>query len=120
MNTPQIIDQAALDRLVEWGGDKLLRQMLRLYLENAQERLVQIEGGLAGEGDLDESYRGAHSLKSSAANLGAMQVSELAGRLEAVAKGGDAAGARTLFDELVAAHAVADAQLKHVLEGLPE
>ena len=40
-----IIDRAAHHRLLEWGGAKLLKQMLRLFLENADERLDQIAQG---------------------------------------------------------------------------
>ncbi len=116
MSTPPVVDRAALDRLVEWGGDKLLHQMIRLYLENTPERLEQIAGGLAPGGDLDEVHRGAHSLKSSSANLGAMQVSELSARLEATAKEGDEALSRSLARELGEAFAAADSQLRAILE----
>ena len=80
------IDQDAIDRLVEWGGDKLLKQILRLFLDNTPERLQQIENGLAQGGDVDEAHRGAHSLKSSAGNVGAVEVSELAAQLESATK----------------------------------
>jgi HPt (histidine-containing phosphotransfer) domain-containing protein len=118
MDTPEIVDQAALDRLVEWGGHKLLSQMLRLFLENSPVRFTAIREGLAEGGDLDEVHRGAHSLKSSAANLGAMRVSAIAARLETVADGGDREGSATLFDELVEAYAAAEARLRSVLEGV--
>lgn len=117
MNTPPIVDRAALERLVEWGGDKLLHQMLRLYLENSPERLAQIDSGLAPGGDLDEAHRGAHSLKSSSANVGAMQVSDVAARLEAAAKAGDGEGSRALAAELTEAYQAADTALRSVLEG---
>lgn len=117
MNTPPVVDRAALDRLLEWGGDKLLHQMLRLYLENSPERLTQIETGLAPDGDLDETHRGAHSLKSSSANVGAMRVSDVSARLEAAAKDGDRNGSRSLADELATAYRAADAELRRVLEG---
>lgn len=117
MNTPPTVDRAALDRLVEWGGDKLLNQMLRLYLENSRERLAQIRAGLAPEGDLDEVHRGAHSLKSSSANVGAMRVSDVAARLEAVSKAGDPDESRRLSAELHEAFEAADVELRRVLEG---
>ena len=78
---PPVLDPAAVVRLQRLGGDKLLRQMIRLYLENSHERLAQIETGLADGGDLDQARRGAHSLKSSAANVGAVRVSEAAAEL---------------------------------------
>ena len=114
------IDQAAIDRLVEWGGDKLLTQMLRLFLENTPERFEQIENGLAPGGDLDEAHRGAHSLKSSAGNMGAMEVSELAAQLEAATKAGSEEESRALFGRLRAAYAEAEAVLRQILERSPK
>lgn len=119
MASPPVLDSAALDRLVEWGGDKLLRQMLRLFLENARERLEQVEAGLAPDGDLDETHRAAHALKSSSANLGAMQVSAISAELEAAAAEGSLEESRRLADALVEAHAAADVALTRVLEELP-
>lgn len=118
MDTHEIVDQAALDRLVEWGGDKLLRQMLRLFLENSRVRLNDMQDALDSGGDLDEVHRGAHSLKSSAANVGAMQVSAVAARLEAIADAGDRDGSTGLFRELVEAYDVAEVRLQGVLEGV--
>jgi HPt (histidine-containing phosphotransfer) domain-containing protein len=119
MDTPPTVDRAALDRLVEWGGDKLLRQMLRLFLENSAERLTQMEAALGPGGDLDVLHRGAHSLKSSAANVGAMQMSAVAGRLEAIAEEGDQAASRALFEELTERFDAAEVELRRVLEGQP-
>lgn len=116
------IDQDAIDRLVEWGGNKLLSQMLRLFLDNTPERFAQIENGLAEGGDLEEAHRGAHSLKSSAGNVGAMEVSELAARLEAATKAGAVGDADVadLHEQLRSAYAQAEARLREILEGATE
>ena len=119
MNNSHAIDQDAIDRLVEWGGDKLLKQMLRLFLDNTPERFEQIESGLAPGGDLDEAHRGAHSLKSSAANLGAMGVSELAAQLESATKSGGLEESKELYTQLQAAYAEAEAVLQGLLAGAP-
>ncbi len=97
------MDPAAVVRLQRLGGDKLVRQMIRLYLENAGERMGQIDAGIPDDGDLDETRRGAHSLKSSAANVGALRVSALAAELEAVSLDGDRIAARGLRDDLAGA-----------------
>ena len=81
MSESDILDQSALDRLRDWGGEKLLRQMIRLFLENAPARMAQIREGLS-EGDVKESEKGAHSLKSSAANVGALRVRDIAANME--------------------------------------
>lgn len=120
MINSQAIDREAIARLVEWGGDKLLKQMLRLFLENTPERFEQIENGLAAGGDLEEAHRGAHSLKSSAGNVGAMEVSELAAQLETATKAGSEADPQALFVRLRAAYAEAEAVLLQILEGTAE
>ena len=71
----------ALERLKEWGGDKLAAQMVRLFLKNSGVRMDQIRKGVTEE-DHDEAERGAHSLKSSAANVGAESLRALATAIE--------------------------------------
>lgn len=84
MAETEVIDPQALERLREWGGDKLAAQMVRLFLKNSGTRMDQIRQGI-GAGDVDEAERGAHSLKSSAANIGAERLRTLATQVEAAA-----------------------------------
>lgn len=95
-----VVDPAAIERLREWGGDKLISEMIRLYLENAAARLEQIDEGLAPDGPLERTQQGAHSLKSSALNVGARRVNHYAARMEALAAEGDRAGCAALRDPL--------------------
>lgn len=115
-----ILDRAAAARLQALGGDKLLGQMIRLYLENARERLHQIDAGLAPVGDLAEAEAAAHSLKSSAANVGAMRVSALASAMETAALRGEAAAVRGLRELLGRAMAESEAHLNLLAGGLEE
>ena len=87
------IDPAALDRLKEWGGDKLVGQMVRLFLENSGTRMDQIRGG-ASSGDLNE--------------------------MEGLALGGDLEGLRALVPRLDEAYASARAELEAIEQGTPE
>lgn len=84
MAESEVIDPQALARLREWGGEKLAAQMVRLFLKNSGSRMDQIRGGIDG-GDVDQAERGAHSLKSSAANIGAERLRILATQVEAAA-----------------------------------
>ena len=118
MTTPPDVDPAALDRLVEWGGETLLSQLLHLFLENSRERLDQIAAAVAAGGDLDQAHRAAHALKSSAANLGAMQVSAIAAELERSAADSDQDRSRERAAALVEAHRRAESELTRILEGL--
>ncbi len=95
-----VIDPAAIERLREWGGEKLIREMIRLYLENASARLGQIDEGLAPDGALERTQQGAHSLKSSALNVGARRVNHFAAQMEARAGEGDRKGCEELREPL--------------------
>ena len=113
MTDTQIIDPQALDRLREWGGDKLAAQMVRLFLKNSGTRMDQIRSGV-GDGDLVEAERGAHSLKSSAANIGAELLRTHATRLESAALEGNEERAMELLPALEAAYADAMGELEQI------
>jgi two-component system sensor histidine kinase/response regulator len=113
MTDSQIIDPQALERLREWGGDKLAGQMVRLFLKNSGTRMDQIRTG-AGESDLEEAERGAHSLKSSAANIGAEALRTLVTRMESAALDGNPDEAKSLLPEIETAYADAMNELKRI------
>lgn len=117
MSEGDILDQSALARLRDWGGDKLLAQMIRLFLENAPGRMDQIRNGVS-TGDVGESEKGAHSLKSSAANVGAHHVRSIAADMERIAGGGDAPGVQQLLPSLEVAFGEAISALEAVEKGL--
>ena len=82
------LDPDALGRLKRFGGDKLLREMIRLFLEAAPERIAAARAGAEGN-DAPAAELALHSLKSSAAQLGAMRMQRLSGQGEQLAKSGD-------------------------------
>ena len=112
---PTIIDPAALKRLEDWGGSSLSKEIVRLFLENGPSRVDQIRGAMDGE-DLDEPERGAHSLKSSAANVGAQLLQQVASELELAASGGDLQLVRELIPNLEQAYAQATRELAVIVE----
>jgi HPt (histidine-containing phosphotransfer) domain-containing protein len=116
---PTIIDEAALERLEEWGGPSLSNEIVRLFLDHGPTRMDQIRGAIDGE-DLDVPERGAHSLKSSAANVGARHVQEAASELELAASGGDLQRFRGLIPNLEAAYAQAAEQLAVLVQEVAE
>jgi HPt (histidine-containing phosphotransfer) domain-containing protein len=117
MTDSQIIDPQALERLREWGGDKLAGQMVRLFLKNSGTRMDQIRQGVGGS-DLEEAERGAHSLKSSAANIGAELLRTLATRMESAALEGNTGDAETLLPDLETAYADAMSELERIEKGI--
>lgn len=117
MNESTVIDADALGRLEDWGGEDLIRKMLGIFLEHAPERMEQIRTG-AGNGALDEVERGAHSLKSSAGNLGVRRLQSRAAEMEARAADGDADGVRALLPDLESAYTEGSAALAELAESL--
>jgi HPt (histidine-containing phosphotransfer) domain-containing protein len=117
MTESPIIDPQALERLKEWGGDKLAGQMVRLFLKNTVSRMDQIRSGVA-DGNLEEAERGAHSLKSSAANIGAESLRTLATRMESAALDSNIEDARTLLPQLESAYGEAMKELATIEKGM--
>jgi HPt (histidine-containing phosphotransfer) domain-containing protein len=106
------LDPEAIDRLRRLGGDDLAGKLSALFLDLAPRRLQAAREGVAGD-DADAVRRAAHSLKSSAGNVGAFTVLEAADRLEAAAEDGAAAETlRSLLDVLTAAYEVASPELQ--------
>lgn len=89
--------------------------MVRLFLENSPARLDQIRTGVQDD-TTREAERGAHSLKSSAANVGATAVSRLAGEMEALASRGELAAVDAMRPELEAAYERARERLEDLLD----
>lgn len=117
MTDQEILDPSALDRLREWGGDKLLGQMIRLFLENSPTRMDQIRSGVGGAG-VEEAEKGSHSLKSSAANIGAHKLRELSAEMERAATAGDLQTVTDMLPSLEDAYAKAIAALESVEKGI--
>ena len=70
-----LIDEAALDRLRGFGGDKLLHGMIELFVRNAPARAADAREALDC-GDAAALRSSLHALKSSAGQLGAISVHE--------------------------------------------
>lgn len=119
MTQPDVLDAEAIDRLRDWGGERLLGQMIRLFLDNSADRMDQIRTGRDGA-DLEEAGRGAHSLKSSAANVGAQRVRELAAEIERQCNAGQREDFLTLVPELEQAYASARDALVAIERDLSE
>jgi HPt (histidine-containing phosphotransfer) domain-containing protein len=81
------VDPDALTRLERFGGRKLLHEMIALFVEIAPARLATALLAVA-EGRMAAAENELHSLKSSAAQLGAMKLSRLSERGEYLARAG--------------------------------
>ncbi len=84
-------DETVLARLSETVGADVIQEIIDLFLEHTPQRIEAAREGLRS-GTLDEVARAMHSLKSSAAMIGASRVEEIARRMEETAtqQGADA------------------------------
>ena len=80
---PADIDPLFLTRLQELGGSKLASELVGMYLTRGSQLLDTISTGL-NTNDLPAVKNSAHSLISSAGNLGGKRVSDLQNLLKAL------------------------------------
>ena len=93
------VDPDALAKLEEWGGKALREQIIELFLETTPSRIQAARAAVEG-GDVQEGIRGVHSLRSSAGNVGARILSDLATKAEDALVAGDLETARGTVPEL--------------------
>jgi len=112
-----VIDIRALDRLRKWGGEGLPMRMVEIFLDHSSERLEQIRDGVARQ-DHRRAELGAHSLKSSAGNVGASRLQALCQGAETMAEDEDMSALAGLLPELDRAYSTARKELERILEGM--
>ena len=97
--TEPATDARALDRLERFGGGKLLAEMIALFLSVAPERMATARQAHEAR-DLPTLERAMHSLKGSAAQLGAVRLQRLSGEGERLARSGSVGGVPILMQTL--------------------
>lgn len=85
------LDPEICSQLRHLGGDDLLGQLFRTFVELGPERLAAVRVGLEAD-DRQATRKALHSIRSSAATLGATGLAEEAGRLERLAQEGPLGG----------------------------
>jgi HPt (histidine-containing phosphotransfer) domain-containing protein len=82
------VDPSYLQDLAESGGEAFVRDVVRTFLETVPPRVATLRAAL-GTGDYAAASRAAHSIVSSAATVGLIQVQETAREVESLtAQGG--------------------------------
>lgn len=115
-----VLDAATFGALAELAGDDdpdLIRDLVELFVEDSTERMGSMASGFDG-GDVNAIGAAAHALKSSGANIGALEFSKSCAELERYARGGDVDQAqlesilsrtRRLYEEVITALSGSDA-----------
>lgn len=107
----------AIERLRRMGGAQLVRRLIEMFLANGPDRIrILLEAVAAG--DAAGVERSAHTMKSSAGNVGAVRLQEAAEQLESAASAGRID--RAVVTRLVREHEASVAALRTLLEEQPE
>ncbi len=84
INNNSAIDLSVLESICEMAGEEaslLLEEMVTSYLDDTEIRLQAIASAIEAA-DSESIFQAAHSMKSSSANLGAVNLSQLCEELE--------------------------------------
>ena len=114
MGQPACIDDSALDRLRRQGGPVLVREIVKIFLEDAPQRLLDGRAGAKAR-NLDATRRAAHSLKATAGALGAVELKAVSEQIEELAADNQGAAVAALLDRWDASFAAAERQLSAVI-----
>nr|WP_284694513.1 response regulator [Geomonas sp. Red32] len=99
--SPTDFDYAAfVERL--GGEEELACQLIGMFISSVAEHLGALEAAIA-EGDSSQVRYRSHTVRGSAANLGAATMQELSGRIEALAAAGELADVPSLQRQLARA-----------------
>ena len=105
------IDHSALDRLVRFGGNKLVSDMIGIFIADAPGRIAGARAGVRAD-DAGAVARALHALKSSAGQLGAHQMMACCEAGEMLANLGDTAALRAAVADVELAFASVRSQLE--------
>jgi CheY-like chemotaxis protein/HPt (histidine-containing phosphotransfer) domain-containing protein len=95
------VDDAVLRHLASVIGGADTREVIDVYLGDAPMRLADFRDGL-DRNDLELAHRAVHTLKSTAASLGALRFASFCGEVEDAARIGDTATLRARLPDLEA------------------
>jgi HPt (histidine-containing phosphotransfer) domain-containing protein len=93
---PEIPESAkpALDMLRGVGGDEMVAMLLKTFIQFADERVAKL-GEESGAARWSEVASIAHAIKSSARQLGAMELADACASVETTGRANDAAASMT-------------------------
>jgi HPt (histidine-containing phosphotransfer) domain-containing protein len=116
MNESRNLDPVALQRLQRLGGDAFACKMIDLFLEYAAKRTAEARAA-HDAGNFVAVEKAVHPLKSSAGNVGASRIQELAARIEALAEQGPSEALAAALGELEQAFVAIKPELEEKRRG---
>lgn len=112
------LDPEALSRLHKLGGRDLAGKIVAIFLGAAPQKMQEASQGL-DQGDLEVVERAVHSMRSSAGNVGALRLSELAEQVEDRAEAGQGDGLGGLLEQMQAEFTQVQEALDKAMKELP-
>ncbi|MGB1250764.1 MAG: response regulator [Candidatus Promineifilaceae bacterium] len=108
-----VIDFSIAEDQFGEDAEMMMEMLVPMFVEDSTQQLTQLSNALAAA-DLKTSYHVAHTIKGSAASLGATQLAEVAGNLENAGRQGHLHEAHAYFAKLQVAFQAAtnDEQFK--------
>jgi len=104
--TQEATDTEVSEEIINWdqlidrlGDEDLIEQILPTYLKDNKEHFEKLSEAVKSR-DSEAIASHAHALKGAARNLGVVQLSDIAGRLERAGREDDTETATMVFDEL--------------------
>jgi HPt (histidine-containing phosphotransfer) domain-containing protein len=100
-----VLDHSVIAALKAMGEDDptLFGELVDLFIDNSLKNLTELKQALAAS-DAKQVERIAHTFKSSCANMGASELSDLCVQLERLGRAGTLTGADQLFARVTSAY----------------
>jgi len=114
---PPVLDPTVLENLRQLtppGEPDVLKEVLELFLEDVPVRIERLRTAWQG-GDAVVLQRAAHSLKGSAANIGATALLGVCRQLDELGRSGDLSSAAPLVTALEAEFARVQSEIKTLM-----
>ena len=111
MSDSPCLDEVTLEKLRALGGEKFVAEMIEIFFQYVPAKLAEARAAEQA-GDLNALQHAVHPLKSSAGNLGAAAMKDLAVRIEQLAMEKNNGPIPGLMRELETAYARACAGLE--------
>lgn len=118
MNNHTGIDPAGLARLGKIGGPAFVKQMIDIFLDEVPGRMAAAREG-ERTGDHAAVAEAAHSIKQSAHNFGATNLSLIAEKIDKSVRANKTADLSAMVNELERAFSVAKSWLEDQRKTLP-
>jgi HPt (histidine-containing phosphotransfer) domain-containing protein len=87
MDTQQLIDPAALEKLSKYGPPGFIAKLVTMFVQNTDKQMAVIRTSVA-DGNGEQLSFAAHALKSSAGQVGAVEMHRLLSLMESLGKEG--------------------------------